>query len=104
MIKFICEGIEMNHNVYKFKSKIYVIPEKGGAYIKFPYDIREEFGKGRVKVHVTFDGIPYDGSIVNMGVKNPDGSICYIIGMLKSIREQLNKSDRDEVEVTVCER
>ncbi|EOS27708.1 hypothetical protein C806_00155 [Lachnospiraceae bacterium 3-1] len=26
------------------------------------------------------------------------------IGILKSIREQLNKSDRDEVEVTVCER
>ena len=33
-----------------------------------------------------FDGIPYDGSIVNMGVKNPDGSVCYIIGILKSIR------------------
>lgn len=26
------------------------------------------------------------------------------IGILKSIREQLNKSDGDEVEVTVCER
>ncbi|MCI8797274.1 MAG: DUF1905 domain-containing protein [Dorea sp.] len=94
----------MAEKIYRFTSKIYLIPEKGGAYIKFPHDIRKEFGKGRVKVHVTFDGIPYDGSIVNMGVKNPDGSICYIIGMLKSIREQLKKSDGDEVEVTVCER
>ena len=94
----------MADNIYKFNAVIQMIPEKGGAYIEFPYDIREEFGKGRVKVHVTFDGIPYDGSIVNMGVKNPDGSICYIIGMLKAIREQLGKSNGDSVEVTVCER
>ncbi len=94
----------MDGNLYKFKSKIYAVPQKGGAYVEFPYDIRKEFGKGRVKVHVTFDGIPYDGSIVNMGVKNPDGSICYIIGMLKSIRKQLGKSEGDEVDVTVCKR
>ena len=56
----------MDGNLYTFKSKIYAVPQKGGAYVEFPYDIRKEFGKGRVKVHVTFDGIPYDGSIVNM--------------------------------------
>ncbi len=94
----------MVDKIYKFRAVIHAVPQKGGAYIAFPYDIRKEFGKGRVKVHVTFDGIPYDGSIVNMGVKNEDGSICYIIGMLKSIREQLNKSEGDEVEVTVCVR
>lgn len=94
----------MDNRSYHFNAKIHTVPQKGGAYIAFPYDIRKEFGKGRVKVHVTFDGISYDGSIVNMGVKNSDGSICYIIGMLKSIREQLGKSDGDEVEVTVCER
>lgn len=97
-------GGEMNGKLYKFKAKIHAVPQKGGAYVEFPYDIREEFGKGRVKVHVTFDGIPYDGSIVNMGIKNSDGSICYIIGMLKSIRGQLHKSEGDEVDVTVCER
>ena len=87
--------------LYQFKAIIHTIPQKGGAYIVFPYDIRKEFGKGRVQVHVTFDGIPYDGSIVNMGVKHPDGSVCYIIGMLKSIREQLQKFEGDEVDVTV---
>ena len=44
-------------------------PDTGGAYVTFPWDIREEFGKGRVKVNATFDGIEYAGSIVNMGVK-----------------------------------
>ncbi len=94
----------MTEKLYKFKATIHAVPQKGGAYIIFPYDIRKEFGKGRVKVHVTFDGISYDGSIVNMGIKNSDGSICYIIGMLKAIREQLGKSEGDEVYVTVRER
>ena len=49
--------------------------DKGGAYVPFPYDLREEFHVGRVKVHAEFDGELYDGSIVNMGLKNPDGSI-----------------------------
>ena len=41
-----------------------------------------------MKVHADFDGIPYDGSIVNMGLKNDDGSICYVIGVLKAIRKE----------------
>ena len=90
--------------IYKYNVQIHLVPDKGGAYVEFPYDIRKEFGCGRVKVHVTFDGIPYDGSIVNMGIKNDDGSICYIIGMLKKIREQLGKTDGDEVEITVARR
>jgi len=77
---------------------------KGGAYVIFPYDIRKEFGKGRVKVHATFDGEPYDGSIVNMGVKNPDGSVCYIIGIRKDIRAKIGKQPGDIVHVTIRER
>jgi len=78
--------------------------DRGGAYVMFPYDIRAEFGKGRVKVHATFDGEPYDGSIVNMGMKNPDGSVCYIIGIRKDIREKIGKQPNDNVKVTVTER
>jgi len=77
---------------------------KGGAYVIFPYDIREEFGKGRVKVCATFDGEPYEGSIVNMGVKNDDGSVCYIIGILKSIRSKIGKQPGDRVYVAIVER
>jgi len=77
---------------------------KGGAYVIFPYDIRVELGKGRVKVHATFDGEPYDGSVVNMGVRNPDGSVCYIIGILKDIRAKIGKQPGDTVRVTIRER
>jgi hypothetical protein len=77
---------------------------RGGAYVPFPYDIREEFGKGRVKVHATFDGEPYDGSIVNMGVSNEDGSVCYVIGILKDIRGKIGKQPGDTVRVTIKER
>lgn len=70
----------------------------------FPYNVREEFGKGRVKVHATFDGEPYDGSVVNMGVKNPDGSVCYVIGILKDIRAKIGKQPGDIVHITITER
>jgi hypothetical protein len=39
-----------------------------------------------------------------MGVKNPDGSICYIIGILKDIRAKIGKQPGDTVRVTVRER
>lgn len=53
---------------------------------------------------VTLYPVMESGSIVNMGIKNANGDICYIIGLLKSIREKLGKSEGDEIEVTVCER
>jgi len=95
----------MNSKLYEFDSVI--LPSesgRGGAYVQFPYDIRKEFGKGRVKVHATFDGLPYIGSIVNMGVKNPDGSVCYVIGILKDIRAKISKQPGDTVRVTIREK
>ncbi|MCI8939336.1 MAG: DUF1905 domain-containing protein [Dorea sp.] len=94
----------MNDRVYEYESLIYEAESKGGAYVAFPYDIRKEFGRGRVKVHASFDGEPYDGSIVNMGVKNDDGSICYIIGIRKDIRARIGKQPGDLVRVVVRER
>lgn len=94
----------MNSKIYEYESLIYKAGEMGGAYVIFPYDIRKEFGRGRVKVHATFDGADYDGSIVNMGVKNADGSICYIIGVRKDIRAQIGKQPGDSVRVTIRER
>ena len=94
----------VDQKVYEYESLVYQAGEKGGAYVVFPYDIRKEFGKGRVKVHATFDGEPYDGSVVNMGVKNEDGSICYIIGLQKDIRARIGKQAGDKVHVTIRER
>ena len=95
----------MNKKTYKYEAVIQSSDSgQGGAYVVFPFDIRTEFGKGRVKVHATFDGEKYDGSIVNMGVKNADGSVCYIIGVLKDIRAKIGKQPGDNITVTVKER
>ncbi len=90
--------------IYEFDAEIHEVRENGGAYVIFPWDIRREFGVGRVKVSVLFDGIAYDGSIVNMGVKNQQGDICYIIGILRSIRKALGKNGGDTVHVVVRKR
>ena len=89
---------------FEYDEVIHETPDNGGAYVIFPWNIREVFGKGRVKVHAAFDGIPYDGSIVNMGVKDSQGNICYVIGVLKSIREKLGKKDGDSIHVVIEER
>lgn len=91
----------MSKSSYEFQAVIEAVPDKGGAYVRFPYDIRQEFGRGRVKADIIFDGAPYCGSIVNMGVKNTDGSVCYIIGIRKDIREKIGKQPGDTVSVTV---
>lgn len=100
----------MNPKIYEFEAIIQAEQDHGGAYIAVPIDIRAEFGKGegrrpgRVKVHATFDGEPYDGSIVNMGVKNADGTVCYIIGVRKDIRAKIGKKPGDVIWVTIRER
>jgi citrate lyase gamma subunit len=37
-------------------------------------------------------------------MKNEDGSICYIIGILKDIRKKINKQFGDKIKVTIKER
>ena len=94
----------MNSKIYEFEAIIQKSPDQDAAYIAVPFDIKAEFGKGRIKVHATFDREAYDGSIVNMGIKNPDGSVCYIIGIRKDIRAKIGKQAGDVVRVTVMER
>ena len=94
----------MNNKVYEFEAVIQKATDQDAAYIAVPFDIKAEFGKGRVKVHATFDEETYDGSIVNMGVKNPDGSVCYVIGVRKDIRAKIRKQAGDTVRVVITER
>jgi hypothetical protein len=66
----------------------------GGAYILFPYDVEKEFGtRGRVPVQATFDGVPYTGSLVKYGQPQ------HMLGILKSVRDQLGKQPGDKVKV-----
>lgn len=85
---------------YEYDAVLHTEPD-GGAYVIFPRDLRKEFGKGRVKVRAAFDGLPYEGSIVNMGLQNADGSVCYVLGVLKAIRRQLGKGDGDTLHVVI---
>ena len=93
----------MNDRTYEYDAVIQAA-DGGGAYVAFPHDIRTEFGKGRVGVHATFDGAPYDGSVVNMGVRNEDGTVCCIIGLRKDIRAAIGKQPGECVRVTIRER
>ena len=89
---------------HRFKATIERSGDMDAAYVVVPVDIRKEYGKGRLKVEATFDGVPYSGSVVNMGVKDAAGHICYIIGITKAIRQQIGKSFGDTIEVTlICE-
>jgi hypothetical protein len=87
----------MNPKRYEFDAVLKKVPDIDGAYVEFPYDAKAEFGKGRVKVHATFDGAPYDGSLVRMGTP------CHIIGVRKEIRSRIGKQPGDTVRVTIEE-
>ena len=88
----------MNEKVYEFDAEIKKVPDIDGAYVEIPFDVKAEFGKGRVKVHATFDGIDYNGSMVRM--KTPG----HILGVRKDIRASLGKKPGDMIHVTVKER
>lgn len=88
----------MNEKTYKFNAMIKKVEGIDGAYIEFPYDVKVEFNKGKVKVHATFDDFPYDGSLVKM--KTP----CHIIGIRKDIRAKIGKQAGDIIHVTIKER
>ena len=91
----------MPREEYAFEAVIEAAGQPGGAYVRFPWDVRAEFGAGRACVRATFDGAPYEGSLVNMGVKNPDGTACYIIGVRKDIRQAIGKGIGEKVRVTI---
>ena len=69
----------------------------GGAFVTIPFDVEQAFGKKRVKVLATIQGVPYRGSLVRMGGE------CHLLPVLKDIRRQTGKSIGDEIEVTVEE-
>lgn len=83
---------------YEFEAEIKKVPDIDGAYIEIPFDVKAEFGKGRVPVIATFDGERYEGSLVKM--KTP----CHIIGIRKEIRAKIGKQPGDIIRVTLQER
>lgn len=88
----------MSKKVYEFDAVLKSADDMDAAYVEFPYDAKEEFGKGRVKVHAEFDGEKYDGILVRMGTP------CHIIGVRKDIRAKIGKAAGDTIKVRISER
>ena len=87
----------MTGKIYEFDAVIQKVPDIDGAYINIPFDVKEEFGRGRVKVYAEFDGVPYEGSIVRMGTPG------YILGIRKDIRAATGKQPGDRLHVRLKE-
>lgn len=86
-----------NPGIIEFDAPVQSGDEKfpSARWVNFPFSVEELFGtKGRVPVKVTFDGIPYTGSMVKMGED------CHMVLMLKSITEKLG--DPETVHVTLA--
>jgi hypothetical protein len=80
---------------YKFQARIEG-GIGGGAAVIFPYSVEQEFGtRARVPVQSTFDGVAYRGSLVKCGATS------HMLGVLKSIQEQIGKGPGDLIEVVL---
>ena len=88
-------NVNIMNKLYEFNTVICKVPDLDGAYIEIPFDVKKEFGKDRVAVHVTFDGEPYDGQAVKM--KTPG----HIVGIRKDIRKKIGKGPGDVIHVTL---
>ena len=93
--KAVCK---MNPKIYEFDAVLQKVDGIDGAYIEFPWDVKEEFQKGRVCVHATFDNVAYDGSLVRMQ------TVRHILGVRKDIRAKIGKQPGDSINVTIQER
>jgi hypothetical protein len=69
----------------------------GGAFVNVPFDVEKIYGKKRVKIKATFEGVPYRGSLVRMG------SPCHMLPILKEIRAKIGRDFGDEIAVTIEE-
>lgn len=79
---------------FKFKAKLHQHGDMDATYVIFPYDVKENFGKARVKVKVKFDGVLYRGSLMPMGMIEGHPLL-----VRKDIRAKINKKAGDYVNV-----
>ena len=88
---------------YEFDAEIQSVAGIDGAFVVVPYALPSTFGCGRMKVHATFDGHPYDGSIVSSQLGASRAEKSYILGIRKDIRAAIRKQPGDVVHVSfVC--
>ena len=84
------------NDILEFSAVLNGVEGMEALSIEFPYDVQEVYGvKGQVKVKVTYDGVPYRGSLAKMGHH------CHFLLVRKDIRKLIGKNAGDEVWVTV---
>lgn len=71
--------------------------DRGGSFVDVPFDVEKSFGKKRLKMVATFDGVAYRGTLTRYGAPH------YFIIIRKDIRAQIGKEVGDMVDVTVME-
>lgn len=84
---------------YQFTAPIKQAGEINAAYVEFPFNAMELFGKkGQVKIKAVFDKkVEYKGSLAKMKTD------CHILGLTQDVRKKLGKSFGEEVSVTLWE-
>ena len=82
-----------------FSAEIQQHQDINAAFINFPFDTVELFGKkGQVKVKVILDNkIEYRSSLANMG------GGCHRLGLTQAIRKELGKTFGDIVDIKLWE-
>lgn len=87
----------MKEKKVKFCAKIEKHEGMDAAYVVFPYNVMSLYGvKGQVKVKALIDEtIVYRGSLANMGMP------CHLLGITKEIREKINKTFGDYIDVQI---
>lgn len=94
----VCRTASEDYPVFSFDAVLIRNGDMDAGYVEVPLDVPRTFGKKKVPVHATFDGVPYDGQVVRMGTP------CHIIGVRKDIRKQIGKNFGDTLHVTLQER
>lgn len=84
------------NDILEFSAILNSVEGTEALSIDFPYPVAEVYGvKGQVKVKVTYDGVPYRGSLAKMGHH------CHFLIVRKDIRKLIGKGAGDSVWVTV---
>jgi len=63
----------MNQKLYEFEAEIKKVPDIDGAYIEIPFDVKAEFGKGRVPIIL---GIIIGGLLFALGEYDDAPGLC----------------------------
>lgn len=85
----------MEVELKRFTAELRQVPGMNAAYFNLPFNPVEVYGKRHmIKVRATIDGVPYRGSLVDMGF-----GTC--LGVTQEIRKIIGKNPGDLVEVTL---